>query len=80
MITSDLLNPLNENIFKSKSVNKLLESMTKTGLVSTGAKPRSSHLSQEEWEMVRWADNFGLDIPTESQEVMIASRVINTHS
>ncbi len=45
MITSDLLNPLNENIFKSKSGNKSLESMTKTGLVSTGVKPRSSHLS-----------------------------------
>jgi hypothetical protein len=44
--TSDGLNPLYENIFKSKSGNKSLETMTKTGLVSTGAKPHSSHLSQ----------------------------------
>ncbi len=46
MITSELLTPLNENIFKSKSGKKPLESMTKSGLVSTGAKPHSSHSSQ----------------------------------
>jgi len=46
MITSVFLNPLNENIFKNNSGNKSLESMTKTGLVSTGAKPHSSHSSQ----------------------------------
>jgi hypothetical protein len=46
MITSDLANPLNENILKSKSGNKSSESMTETGLGSTGAKPRSSHSSQ----------------------------------
>jgi hypothetical protein len=45
MITSDLVNPLNENIFKSKLGNKSLESMTKTSLVLTGAKPCSSHSS-----------------------------------
>ena len=45
MIISDLLNPLNENIFKNESGNKLLESMTKMGLVSTGERPSFSHSS-----------------------------------
>ena len=46
MMTLDLIKPLNENIFKNESDDNLLESMTKTGLVSTGAKPRSSHSTQ----------------------------------
>ena len=46
MITSELLNPVKENIFKSKSANKSSESMTQTGLVSTGEKPSFSHSSQ----------------------------------
>lgn len=46
MTTSDLFNPLNENIFKRKLGNKSLESMTKTGLVPTGERPSFSHSSQ----------------------------------
>ena len=66
MMTLDLIKPLNENIFKNESDDNLLESMTKTGLVSTGERPSFSHSSQQEWEMDRQAKNFGLDIPTES--------------
>ena len=51
----------------------LLESMIKTGLVSTGAKPPSSHSSQENREMVRREKKFGLDKPTELKEIMIES-------
>ena len=80
MITSDLLKPLNENIFKSKFSDKSLESMIKTGLVPTGEKPSFSHSSQEQLEMVRRANNFELDIQTESLGVMFESRVINKHS
>ena len=46
MMTSDLLKPLNENIFKRKFSDKSLESMIKTGLVPTGEKPSFSHSSQ----------------------------------
>ncbi len=53
MITTDILNSLNENTFKNKSDENLLESMTETGLVSTGEKPSFSHSSQQKWEMVR---------------------------
>ncbi len=40
--------------------------MIKTGLVSTGEKPSFSHSSQLQREMVRRANNFELDIQTES--------------
>ena len=51
----------------------LLESMIKTGLVSTGAKPHSSHSSKENREMVRRVKNYGLDKPTELKKIMIES-------
>ena len=52
----------NESLFKRHLHTKRSESMTKTGLNSTGEKPRSSHSSLNVWEMVRRAKNFELDI------------------
>ncbi len=54
--------------------------MTKTGLVPRGERPSFSHSSQEDWEMVRQANNFGLDWQTELLKVMIESRALGKYS